>query len=47
MKKFFEDNDQRQIMAQWQVRIEKRLDDVRIEHERDARHQCKILISGR
>ncbi len=47
MKKFFEESEQRETVAQWQRRTEKRLEDVKIEHETDARHQCTALISGR
>ena len=47
MKKFFEEDKQREILAQWQLRTEKRLGDVRIEQETDARRQCSELIRGR
>ena len=47
MKEFFEEDEQRDILAQWQGRTEKRIDEVRIEQETDAKHQCNVLISAR
>ena len=47
MKKFFEEDKQRDILAQWQSRTEIRLDEVRKEQEADARHQCKVRIRGK
>lgn len=46
-KKFFEEGDQRDILAQWQSRYETRLNLVRIEHEADAEYQVSVLISAR
>ena len=47
VKKFFEESKQRDILAQWQRRTQLRLDEVRQEHQANAEHQCRVLISGR
>ena len=47
MKKFFESNEQQEILAQWQRRTELRLDELRKEHETDATEQCKVRINAR
>ena len=44
MKKFFESNEQQEMLAQWQRRTELRLDELRKEHETDATEQCKVRI---
>jgi len=46
MKKFFESNEQQEILAQWQRRTELRLDELRKEHETDATEQCKVRINA-
>ena len=47
MKNFFENDEQSDILAQWQKRFEQRLDDVREEQEKEAELQCRVLISAR
>ena len=47
MNKFFEESKQRDILAQWQRKTQLRLHEVRKEHEANAKHECRMLISGR
>ena len=47
MNSFFEEDEQRDVLIQWQGRTEKRLDEVRIEQETDAQHHCAVLINAR
>ena len=47
MKKFFEEDKQRDILAQWQATTERRLREVRKDQETDAQRQCEVWIRGK
>ena len=47
MRTFFQESKHSEILAQWQDRTERRLDDLRAEREKQAEEHCRTVIHSR